>query len=84
MSPDHIVLQTISCHERVNVGNFNSDLIHSVMELHERGDVMFMIDDRNEKWTLLTSAGRVKLLALNAELPPQFSIEEIQTAVSSA
>lgn len=71
---DRIVLRSIACHGRVNIGNFDSGLQTCVSNLIATGMVTSKIDSASHDtlWCYLTDSGREYLLDLNQSVPPMW------------
>jgi hypothetical protein len=64
MTPQHITLQQIGCHGRVNIGNFSIDLIDQIDPLLDQGHISLSVCE-GQSWVSLTSAGLDYLCDLN-------------------
>lgn len=68
MSPEHIILQTIACYGRVNIGNFEDNLHRRLSMLVVDGKIE-MSGAGDTVWVTLTNKGRDSLHRLNSALP---------------
>lgn len=71
----HIILRTIACYGRTNVGNFESELHTALFELVSSGFVTTKPDgvQHDTLWCQLTHTGYEKLFALNSLIQPAWT-----------
>lgn len=64
MSPEHQIFQSIACHGRVNLGNFEDELHRHISMLVVNGSIELSESD-DTVWVTLTDKGRGTLYSLN-------------------
>ena len=70
----HLVMKSIACYGRTNIGNFEPDLREIISELVAVGLITTRVDDHEDAlWCHLTPAGYEKLFRLNSLDQPSWS-----------
>lgn len=70
----HVIMKSIACYGRTNIGNFDPDLCPIIAELVATGFITTRADEHEDTlWCHLTAAGYDKLFELNSLEQPSWS-----------